>query len=300
MDQPKFQRLLRIMKILTGNTVYTIGDIAQRLEISERTVYRYIDTFREAGFIIKKDGDIFRLDKDSPHFKDINNLLHFSEEEAYILKMAIESIDETHIIKQNLKKKLYTLYNYKIMAESVVKGKIALNVNALTQAIEQKKQVILKGYSSAHSKEISDRLVEPFAFTTNYIQVWAYDTVTKENKLFKISRIHTVEIYHDWQFEEKHSEGFIDIFRMTSNIVYPVTLKLSLRAASLLVEEYPLAERELVKVSYTVWILETKVASFWGIGRFVMGLPHEIQVLQSDDFKHWLKEQYASIETVFQ
>ena len=42
------------------------------------TVYRYIDTFREAGFVIKKSGDCIRLDKESPHFKDISQLLHFT------------------------------------------------------------------------------------------------------------------------------------------------------------------------------------------------------------------------------
>ncbi|MEG2365876.1 MAG: helix-turn-helix domain-containing protein, partial [Alistipes sp.] len=40
--------------MLTANTIYTVDDLAARLELSRRTVYRYIDTFREAGFVIKK------------------------------------------------------------------------------------------------------------------------------------------------------------------------------------------------------------------------------------------------------
>ena len=54
MDQPKLERLLRLMKMLTANTEYTIDDLAERLMMSRRTVYRYIDTFREAGFVIKR------------------------------------------------------------------------------------------------------------------------------------------------------------------------------------------------------------------------------------------------------
>ena len=50
--------------------------------MSRRTVYRYIDTFREAGFVIKKSGNCIRLDKESPHFRDISQLVHFTEEEA--------------------------------------------------------------------------------------------------------------------------------------------------------------------------------------------------------------------------
>jgi biotin operon repressor len=54
MDQPKLERLLRLMKMLTANNSLTIDEIAYKLDISSRSVYRYIDTFRDAGFVIKK------------------------------------------------------------------------------------------------------------------------------------------------------------------------------------------------------------------------------------------------------
>ena len=57
MDQSKLERLLRLMKLLTANTTYNIDQLAERLQMSRRTVYRYIDTFREAGFVIKKSGN---------------------------------------------------------------------------------------------------------------------------------------------------------------------------------------------------------------------------------------------------
>ena len=79
------------MKLLTANTTYNVDQLAERLQMSRRTVYRYIDTFREAGFVIKKSGDCIRLDKESPHFRDISQLVHFTEEEAVILKNAIEN-----------------------------------------------------------------------------------------------------------------------------------------------------------------------------------------------------------------
>jgi len=56
--------------------------------------------------VIKRRDGCIRLDKSSPYFKEISELIHFTEEEAYILKSAIESIDENNILKQNLEEKV--------------------------------------------------------------------------------------------------------------------------------------------------------------------------------------------------
>ena len=291
MDQPKIERLLRLMKMLTGNVSYTIFDLSEKLDMSVRTIYRYIDTFREAGFIVKKTDDVFRLDKSSPYFKDISQLIHFTEEEAYILKSAIESIDDNNLLKQNLKKKLYTVYDYKILADTVVHGKDAKNVNMLIEAIEGKRQIKLCKYSSAHSQTIRDRLVEPFAFTTNYIQLWAYDIEERSNKLFKIKRIESVELLSQaWQFASEHKSGYIDIFRISSFEQIAIKLKINLRAANLLTEEYPLSERYLTKMNDNEWILETSVSNYEGVGRFIMGLLTDIEIIEPEGLKNFIKE----------
>jgi len=297
MDQPKIERLLRLMKLLTGNVYYTVADLTEKLDMSVRTIYRYIDTFREAGFIVKKRDDVFRLDKSSPYFKDISQLIHFTEEEAYILKSAIESIDNSNLLKQNLKKKLYTVYDYKILAETVVHNKDAKNVNLLVDAIENEQQVKLFNYSSANSKTIRDRLVEPFAFTTNYIQLWAYDVEEKSNKLFNIKRIENIHILpQSWQYKTEHKSGFIDIFRISSFEQMPVKLKLNLRSVNLLMEEYPLSEIYLTKISDNEWILETNLSSFEGVGRFIMGLLQDIEIVSPEELKEFIREKIKFLE----
>jgi predicted DNA-binding transcriptional regulator YafY len=295
MDHPKIDRLMRLMKMLTGNTTYSVQDLADRLEMTPRTIYRYIDSFREAGFVVKKSGNIFRLDKSSPYFKDISQLVHFTEEEAYILKSAIENIDENNLIKQNLKRKLYTVYDYKILADTVIKGSNAQTVNRLVEAIETRKKVMFHNYSSANSHEMSDRLVEPFAFTTNYIQVWAFVPSEQKNKLFKLSRIGEVEVLKDpWTCQANHQVGFVDCFRISSTNLYPVKLKLGMRAAQLLIEEYPLAEKDLQKITDNDWVFDTKVCSYNGIGRFVIGLLHDIEIVDSPVFASFVRDRLAT------
>ncbi len=288
MDQPKIERMLRLMKMLTANTAYTVDDIAQRLDMSRRTIYRYIDTFREAGFVIKKNGQHIRLDKESPHFKDISQLVHFTEEEAVILKRAIESIDDTNLLKQNLKRKLYSVYDNKILADTIVKGSNAATVHALIEAIEQQRGVVLRDYRSAHGSVVRDRRVEPFAFTTNYVQVWCYDTESDSCKLFKLARIGSVDILDEpWQHQEQHRKSFIDIFRVSGDERHRVRLRLGMMARNLLLEEYPLAEQEL-SCEGEYWVLDTYVASYAGVGRFVVGLMDDIEILDTPALEQYV------------
>lgn len=296
MDQPKIERVLRLMMMLTSNNRYTIEELGEKLETSPRTIYRYLDTFKEAGFVVSKMGNYFRLDRKSRYFKDISQLVHFTEEEAYILNSAIESLDPTNAIKQNLKAKLASIYDFKMLAECVVKGDNARNVNAIIEAIENKKQIILHNYTSAHSRQVSDRIVEPMSFTTNYIQVWAYEVSSRRNKLFKLSRIGKVEILDkEWEFEQEHKEGLMDLFRINSFEQIPVKLKLGIRAASLLVEEYPLGEKYISPLpdDPSHFILDTWVCGYEGVGRFVLGLLDDIEIIEGDGLKAFLKERMS-------
>ncbi|WP_300735823.1 YafY family protein [uncultured Alistipes sp.] len=294
MDQPKLERLLRLMKLLTANTTYNVDQLAERLDMSRRTVYRYIDTFREAGFVIKKSGDCIRLDKESPHFRDISQLVHFTEEEAVILRSAIENIDDTNLLKQNLKRKLYSVYDNRTLADTVVRGKNAPNIRRLIEAIEEQRQVVLHGYQSGHGGEVRDRRVEPFAFTTNYVQVWCFDTEDGANKLFKTARIGEVELTAQaWEHASEHREGFIDAFRIHGEVRHRVRIEMGLLAYNLLCEEYPLAERDVRPLGHGRWMLDTEVASMTGVGRFVVGLLDDIRIVDSPELTEYIRAYIA-------
>jgi len=294
MDQPKLERLLRLMKMLTANTTYTVDDLAERLGMSRRTVYRYIDTFRSAGFVVKRTGDCIRLDKESPHFKDISQLVHFTEEEAAILKQAIESVDDTNLLKQNLKRKLYSIYDNRTLADTVVKGRLAGNVHALIEAIEERRQVVLHNYRSAHGGRVRDRRVEPFAFTTNYVQIWCYEPESGSCKSFKTARIGQVELLTtSWEHEPEHRKEFTDLFRMNGKRRLPVRLELGMRACNLLTEEFPLAENLIAPCGPDRWMLKTEVADYAGVGRFVIGLLDDIRIVDTPGLETYLKDYIA-------
>jgi len=279
------------MKLLTGNVSRTIDQLAVEMGITTRTIYRYIDTIREAGFVVNKlYGNVYAMGKVARGLSDFNKLIYFTDEEAYIVAKMINGIDNNNALKRDLQRKLASIYDCTSISNYIDNPGNAANVEALADAIKRKKQVVLKGYESAHSNETKDRLVEPYEFTANLIDVWAYDVEIGENRVFKVMRIHEVEVTDDdWQFKSKHKALKPDVFRMSGPLNETITLQLNTRAKSLLLEEFPLAEKELRRQDGK-WLLTTTIHSLEGAGRFVMGLAADIKILQGDALREYIQK----------
>ena len=290
MDQTKIVKMLRLMKLLTGNVSRTIDQVAKEMSITPRTVYRYIDDIREAGFVVNKlYGNVYAMGKVGRGLSDFNRLIYFTEEEAYITAKMIEGIDNNNVLKRDLQRKLASVYDSTSIANYIDNTVNASNVEALADAIKRKKQVILKQYESAHSNESKDRLVEPIEFTANMIDIWAYDVDNGDNRVFKVARIHEVEVTDTgWEFASKHKAIKPDVFRMVGNLNEKIVLQLNTRAKSLLLEEFPLAEKDL-KREDGKWLLKTTIHSLEGAGRFVIGLAADIKILEGKKLMDYIK-----------
>ena len=79
-----------------------------------------------------------------------------------------------------------------------------------------------------------------------------------------------------------------DVFRMTGKLDMPVVLELNTRAKGLLVEEYPLAERDLHREDGK-WILRTTVQALEGVGRFVIGLAADVKVVEGKKLVEYVR-----------
>ncbi len=291
MDQTKIVKILRLMKLLTGNVNRTIDQLAKEMGITPRTVYRYIEDIKEAGFVVNKlYGNVYAMGKVVRGLSDFNRLIYFTDEEAYITAKRINGIDNNNSLKRDLQRKLACVYDSTSIANFIDNPANAANVEALADAIKFRKQVILKGYESAHSNETRDRLVEPIEFTSNLIDVWAWDVEKGENRTFKIMRIRSVEATQmDWQFASEHRVVKPDVFRMTGDLNESILLKLNTRAKNLLLEEFPLAEKDLKRVDGK-WLLSTIIHSYEGAGRFVIGLAADVSILEGDGLMTYVKE----------
>lgn len=289
MEQPRVERTLRLMRYMSGNAYLTVEQLAKRLETSTRSIYRYIDTFKMCGFAVEKIADsMYRLVSMPTGYKDLKNLVYFSEEEARVLTNLIESLDETNTLKSNLYQKLCAVCDTKSLQEYSGTGKNAANVQALGNAKADHKKVVLREYASSSSSTVRDRIVEPFEFTNNHIDVWCYDCEKKDVRLFKIARIGWVDILpEEWSNEDKHIKGYLDAFRMQGKTQTHVRLEMTLRAKNLLCEEFPLAIPD-VKEEDGRFIFDSMVSRMEGVGRFVIGLAKDIKIIDSPELSEYV------------
>ena len=276
--------------LLSGNRRYTLEELVERFEQSDRTIYRHLEAIENAGFVLNRTGGTYQLQTDNHSVKSLQKLLHFSEEEAYVLYKTIALLEGASPLKNRLAGKLNSLYDFRAL--SLLPGKNTHEaVSKLGQAIRENKQVLLRAYRSGNSDNITDRTVEPFDFLSDYSGVWCYDTESNSSKHFKIARIEEVAILATPAIHHaQHSIPFTDAFRMSSPaLIATVEATLTLKAYNLLLEEYPLAETYVLVVNGH-YHLRIPVADYNGIGRFALGLPGEMKVIGPLAFIDFLKE----------
>ena len=292
MDQPRVERVFRLMRLMSGNAFFTVGQLAEKLSVSCRSIYRYIDTFKSLGFTVEKiHGNVYRLVKEPPEIKELSKLVYFSDEEARLVCGLIENLDSTHALKAALYRKLAAIYDLTSINEFKGSKSNAACIQAIRGAMDEHKQVLLKSYASSNSGEMRDRLVEPFGFTNNHIDIWAFDVEKRENRLFKIPRIEWVDVLtSDWAYESEHHRKKIDDFHMAyAGDGVNVRLELSLRAKNLLVEEFPLAENG-IREENGKWYYNGVVGPLEGIGRFCIGLAGDVTVVDSPELEAYIKD----------
>ena len=247
MDQPKITRILRLIAYLTDNRVYTIDELAEKLETSQRTIYRYIDSFREANFVIEKVDDYkYRLVSMGRGVKDLRNIVYFTPEEAFIVNSLIDSLDPSNSLKNELRKKLATVYDRTNMVDISHRPTSAQKIEAIAKAIKERKKLRILDYSSSYSGKTADHLVEPFEYTHNLAGIWAYDLEDGINTRFQILRMGAVEIMDEgWTMAHAHHATPMDAFRIHGEKEYHVILRMNNAAKNILIEEYPLTEPDI-------------------------------------------------------
>ena len=284
-------RLLRLLFFLSGSYPKTRKECTGFLDIRDSAFFNYCNEIKNIGFsLLQKEGKYW-VEADDQPTRMLSNLLHFSEEEAYILAKSIDGIEGHTIPAIRLKQKLVAFLNHDKAVEAYLKKEKPEMVSELNNAVKSKKQVLLVNYASGNSQTVRDRRVEPFEFKDDFNLVWAFDIDLRKNRQFKICRMEDVyQTPFDWEFERLHQSSPVDVFRNTGELNKKVEFELNLRARNLLAEEYPLAEKYITETAPNRFLFNAPVAKYEGPGRFVLGIAEDIRLIGDEGFLEFVKE----------
>jgi len=281
-------KLLRVLKLigLLKSRSKSISQLADSLETTTRTIYRYLELLEEVGFIVDKDFH----NRYFIHTEEQAQETEFTNEEAILVKELIQSGARGHPLQDTLLKKLYLNSDLKTISQNLLKARLGILVDRLGQAIREERLVVLRNYHSANSDQINDRKVEPIYLTPNFDAVVSLDQADQKNKHFKLERIGEVVLLDQpHKYQHLHQKIQTDIFGMTAEREIWVSLKMNLRAYLLMREEVPLSVPFLKKEGDT-YSFYGPVGSFEGIARFVLGLLDSVEVVRPIEFKEYLQD----------
>lgn len=289
-NETKTHRILRLILMLSNCYPKTKEECIAFLEIKDSAFYNYCKVLKDTGFDLQQqDGKYWINFQDKDH-QVLGNLLHFTEEESYMLSRSIDSFEGNPVHVSKLKQKLVSFLNQDKAIEAYISKEKSVIVRALRKAQKSKKQILLINYASGNSQTVKNRMVEPFEFKDDFNLVWAFDTGLKRNRQFKICRIEDVsESLIGWEYESSHRSLPVDLFRNTGELDKQVEFGLNLRAKNLLTEEYPLSAKYLTTISPNRFVFKAPVAKYEGPGRFVLGIAEDVKLIGDEGFREFVK-----------
>ncbi len=286
-DLKTVEKILRLIRLLNTPPAKTADQLRRRLgaETSQSAIYRYIKLLKKIGYPVETD---------EQHRKYIafsaapGKGVLVAEELDYIIdtlqKTAVDDQMKTAILhKLNRNLSLIPL------ADVLPQLHISKMLELTNIAIAQGWCMIIKDYHSISSNSVRDRHVEPLEITRDNRYLIAWDLDIDRQGQFKIERIASIELLEKEPVSGQRMATPMDFFGLTGTEWKQVRIKLGNMAHHLLSEEFPLTRPHIRKIK-DAYYFDGPVLSWKGIGRFVLGLPGELEVIAPEEFKEYLRE----------
>jgi predicted DNA-binding transcriptional regulator YafY len=225
----------------------------------------------EVGFVVEKDSS-------NRYYLNHDQIESFTKEEAEFISQSISSNQKNNPLVKSIRTKLVLLDEMNVASNEIVASHYSKVISKLQEAIDTKSQVMLSKYQSASTESVSDRLVEPVSFSSNFDSITAFEVESGMNKFFKIERIGDVQILvSPFAFEKKHESLVSDIFGFNdTGERHHIKLQLSMRAMLWLRDDYPLSVNYINEAEGGQWILEVEVFNMEPVNRIIRSMPEDI------------------------
>ena len=259
----KIVRLLGIITTLLNNDKIKAKDLAEKFEVSIRTIHRDIEDICKAGIPLVTyqggDGGIsiaegYKLDKNILTIDELDNIV--------IGLKSIESISPNSKVKLLLEKLapkdediISVGNNLYIDLTSFYKTSLSHKISLLREAINNKNEVSFDYFSN---KGMSKREIEPYfiTFKWNGWYIFGYCKFRNDFRLFKLNRMDNVK-KTDTKFISRHipSER-TELDNYFKNDNKSVTLLLHRSLEYVIIENYGVGSYEFTEDNRIKFILE--------------------------------------------
>lgn len=295
----QMNRLFEIVYILLNKKTTTAKELAERFEVSVRTIYRDIDMLSSAGIPVYasqgKGGGISLLDD------YVLNKSLLSEEEQNEILFALQSLTVTQNPETDkVLSKLSSLFNKSktnwievdLSPWGSDKNKTC-EFTILKNAILNHQIIEFTYFNSSGEK--STRTVEPLKliFKVHAWYLQGFCLIKNEYRTFKISRMSHVEIMQEF-FVDRMSEGFsVDNKEQNSQKWINVQLQIAPQGAYRIFDEFD--ENEITKNQDGSFMVVTSLPENEWLLHYILSFGTDIEVLAPQNIREMVQDKLEEI-----
>lgn len=285
-------RLFEIVYILLDKKTTTAKDLAQHFEVSQRTIYRDIDTLTAAGIPIYtnkgKGGGISLLD----NFVLNKSLLSENEQDEILTALHSLSLAKDPDAS-NVLSKLSTMFNKSAVDWIQVdfsdwRSQDSTTFSSIKSAILNKHAIQFDYYSSFGEK--SERRIEPLQLSFKH-RAWyvvGYCTAKKDIRVFKLFRIKNLVVTNESFDRTYHPQSINQPYDPKLSKLITVKLRIDASQAYRVYDDFD--ESQVEKCSDDSFIVtSTYPEDQWVYGN-ILSFGHYAEVLEPDYLREVIKE----------
>ena len=287
----KDNRLFRILYYILEKGKVTANELADKFEVSVRTIYRDIDSISSAGipiYALQGKGGGIEIAEDFVLSKSL-----LSENEKQQIMSALQGLDNTTIQRENeLLTKLSALFKMKNTSWIEVDFNNWQNNKMYEKTFDDIKSAILSKniisftYFSSNEKETSRR-VKPvkLLFKSQDWYLYAFCLLRNDFRYFKLSRIKNLEIH-----TEKFDDNFEDVIlkketphENTVNIKVKFDRKVAFRV-------YDELNGEITEDNDGNLYTEIEIPNDYNLYNYIFSFGDEAEVLEPEEVRMQIKK----------
>ena len=287
----KDNRLFRILYYILEKGKVTANELADKFEVSVRTIYRDIDSISSAGipiYALQGKGGGIEIAEDFVLSKSL-----LSENEKQQIMSALQGLDNTTIQRENeLLTKLSALFKMKNTSWIEVDFNNWQNNKLYEKAFNDIKSAILSKniisftYFSSNEKETS-RSVKPvrLIFKSQDWYLYALCLLRNDFRYFKLSRIKNLEIH-----EEKFEDSFDDVIlkkEIPNNHKVRIKVKFNRKVAFRVYDEL---NGEITEDDDGNLYTEIEIPNDYNLYNYIFSFGDGAEVLEPKDIRMQIKE----------